>query len=139
MSEQLNKVEKEQMFEIVDEEHTQQAVIKVVGVGGGGGNAINHMIDKGLTGAEFIAMNTDAQALRSSKATVRLQLGASITHGLGAGANPEVGYKSALEDKENIRNILAGADVVFIAAGMGGGTGTVLHLLSRKWLVNLVL
>ncbi|WP_354623705.1 cell division protein FtsZ [Psychromonas sp. MME2] len=124
MSEQLNKVEKEQMFEIVDEEHTQQAVIKVVGVGGGGGNAINHMIDKGLTGAEFIAMNTDAQALRSSKATVRLQLGASITHGLGAGANPEVGYKSALEDKENIRNILAGADVVFIAAGMGGGTGT---------------
>lgn len=124
MSEQLNKVEKEQMFEIVDEEHKEQAIIKVVGVGGGGGNAINHMIDQGLTGAEFIAMNTDAQALRSSKADVRLQLGSAITNGLGAGANPEIGYKSALEDKENIRDLLAGADVVFIAAGMGGGTGT---------------
>ncbi|MCW8997074.1 MAG: cell division protein FtsZ [Psychromonas sp.] len=124
MSDNLNKVEKEQMFEIVDEEHTQQAVIKVVGVGGGGGNAINYMIDQGLTGAEFIAMNTDAQALRSSKADVRLQLGASITNGLGAGANPEIGYKSALEDKDKIRDMLDGADVVFIAAGMGGGTGT---------------
>ncbi|WP_019615025.1 cell division protein FtsZ [Psychromonas ossibalaenae] len=124
MSEDINKVEKEQMFEIVDEEHEQQAVIKVVGVGGGGGNAINYMIEQGLGGAEFIAMNTDAQALRSSKADVRLQLGASITNGLGAGANPEIGYKSALEDKENIREILTGADVVFIAAGMGGGTGT---------------
>ena len=125
MSDDLNnKVEKEQMFEIVDEEHTQQAIIKVVGVGGGGGNAINYMIEQGLTGAEFIAMNTDAQALRSSKADIRLQLGASITHGLGAGANPEVGYKSALEDKDKIKELLAGADVVFIAAGMGGGTGT---------------
>ena len=82
MSDNLNKVEKEQMFEIVDEEHTQQAIIKVVGVGGGGGNAINHMIEQGLTGAEFIAMNTDAQALRASKADIRLQLGASITNGL---------------------------------------------------------
>tara|TARA_R110001583_G_scaffold67490_7_gene192908 strand:- start:16263 stop:17447 length:1185 start_codon:yes stop_codon:yes gene_type:complete len=124
MSEELNKVEKDQMFEIVDEEHEQQAVIKVVGVGGGGGNAVNHMIDQGLTGAEFIVMNTDAQALRKSKASIRLQLGASITNGLGAGANPEVGYKSALEDKETIRELLTGADVVFIAAGMGGGTGT---------------
>ena len=125
MSDDLNnKVEKEQMFEIVDEEHTQQAIIKVFGVGGGGGNAINYMIEQGLTGAEFIAMNTDAQALRSSKADIRLQLGASITHGLGAGANPEVGYKSALEDKDKIKELLAGADVVFIAAGMGGGTGT---------------
>ena len=124
MSDNLNKVEKEQMFEIVDEDHTQQAIIKVVGVGGGGGNAINHMIAQGLTGAEFIAMNTDAQALRSSKADVRLQLGASITNGLGAGANPEIGYKSALEDKDKIKEILQGADVVFIAAGMGGGTGT---------------
>ena len=124
MSDNLNKVEKEQMFEIVDEEHTQQAVIKVVGVGGGGGNAVNYMIDQGLTGAEFIAMNTDAQALRSSKADVRLQIGASITNGLGAGANPEIGYKSALEDKDKIRELLDGADVVFIAAGMGGGTGT---------------
>ena len=124
MSDELNKVEKDQMFEIVDEEYEQQAVIKVVGVGGGGGNAVNHMIDHGLSGAEFIVMNTDAQALRKSKATVRLQLGASITNGLGAGANPEVGYKSALEDKETIREMLTGADVVFIAAGMGGGTGT---------------
>jgi len=125
MSDNLYKVEKEQMFEIVnDDEHQQQAVIKVVGVGGGGGNAINYMIEKGLTGAEFIAMNTDAQALRSSKADIRLQLGASITNGLGAGANPEIGYQSALEDKEKIREILTGADVVFIAAGMGGGTGT---------------
>ena len=124
MSDNLNKVEKEQMFEIVDEEYSQQAVIKVVGVGGGGGNAINYMIDQGLTGAEFIAMNTDAQALRSSKADIRLQIGASITNGLGAGANPEIGYKSALEDKDKIKELLAGADVVFIAAGMGGGTGT---------------
>ena len=124
MSDDLNTVEKEQMFEIVDEEYEQQAVIKVVGVGGGGGNAVNHMIDQGLTGAEFIVMNTDAQALRKSKATVRLQLGSTITNGLGAGANPEVGYKSALEDKETIREMLTGADVVFIAAGMGGGTGT---------------
>jgi len=124
MSDDLNTVDKEQMFEIVDEEYEQQAVIKVVGVGGGGGNAVNHMIDQGLTGAEFIVMNTDAQALRKSKATVRLQLGSTITNGLGAGANPEVGYKSALEDKETIREMLTGADVVFIAAGMGGGTGT---------------
>ena len=124
MSEDINKVEKEQMFEIVDEEYEQQAVIKVVGVGGGGGNAVNHMIDQGLSGAEFIVMNTDAQALRKSKATIRLQLGSTITNGLGAGANPEVGYKSALEDKETIREMLEGADVVFIAAGMGGGTGT---------------
>ena len=124
MSDDLYKVEKEQMFEIVDEEYEQQAIIKVVGVGGGGGNAVNHMIDQGLMGAEFIVMNTDAQALRKSKATIRLQLGASITNGLGAGANPEIGYKSALEDKETIREMLTGADVVFIAAGMGGGTGT---------------
>ena len=124
MSEKLNKVDKETMFEIVDEDHEQQALIKVVGVGGGGGNAVNHMIDQGLSGVEFITMNTDAQALRSSKAAIRLQLGASITNGLGAGANPEIGYKSALEDKENIRELLEGADVVFIAAGMGGGTGT---------------
>jgi len=125
MSQELNTVEEGQMFEIIDdEEHSAQAIIKVIGVGGGGGNAINYMIEKGLTGAEFIAMNTDAQALRSSKADTRLQLGASITNGLGAGANPEIGYKSALEDKERIRELVTGADVVFIAAGMGGGTGT---------------
>ena len=125
MSQQDNRVEESQMFEIIDDEdHSAQAIIKVIGIGGGGGNAINYMIEKGLTGAEFIAMNTDAQALRSSKADIRLQLGTNITNGLGAGANPEIGYKSALEDKERIREIVAGADVVFIAAGMGGGTGT---------------
>ena len=125
MSQEVNRVEESQMFEIIDDEdHSAQAVIKVIGIGGGGGNAINYMIEKGLTGAEFIAMNTDAQALRSSKADIRLQLGANITNGLGAGANPEIGYKSALEDKERIREIVTGADVVFIAAGMGGGTGT---------------
>ena len=125
MSQELNKVEESQMFEIIDDEdHSAQAIIKVIGVGGGGGNAINYMIEKGLSGAEFIAMNTDAQALRSSKADIRLQLGTNITNGLGAGANPEIGYKSALEDKERIRELVAGADVVFIAAGMGGGTGT---------------
>ncbi|TEW54917.1 cell division protein FtsZ [Psychromonas sp. RZ22] len=125
MSQEVNRVEESQMFEIIDdEEHSAQAIIKVIGIGGGGGNAINYMIEKGLTGAEFIAMNTDAQALRSSKADIRLQLGTNITNGLGAGANPEIGYKSALEDKERIREIVAGADVVFIAAGMGGGTGT---------------
>ncbi|MDA7746812.1 cell division protein FtsZ [Psychromonas sp.] len=125
MSQEVNRVEENQMFEIIDdEEHSAQAIIKVIGIGGGGGNAINYMIEKGLTGAEFIAMNTDAQALRSSKADIRLQLGANITNGLGAGANPEIGYKSALEDKERIREIVRGADVVFIAAGMGGGTGT---------------
>lgn len=125
MSEKVNRVEASQMFEIIDDEdYSAQAVIKVIGIGGGGGNAINYMIEKGLKGAEFIAMNTDAQALRSSKADIRLQIGAGITNGLGAGANPEIGYKSALEDKERIREIVAGADVVFIAAGMGGGTGT---------------
>ncbi|MEG3753312.1 cell division protein FtsZ [Psychromonas arctica] len=125
MSQEVNRVEENQMFEIIDDEdHSAQAIIKVIGIGGGGGNAINYMIEKGLTGAEFIAMNTDAQALRSSKADIRLQLGSNITNGLGAGANPEIGYKSALEDKERIREIVTGADVVFIAAGMGGGTGT---------------
>ncbi|MEL0629417.1 cell division protein FtsZ [Psychromonas aquatilis] len=125
MSQEVNRVEENQMFEIIDdEEHSAQAIIKVIGIGGGGGNAINYMIEKGLGGAEFIAMNTDAQALRSSRADIRLQLGTNITNGLGAGANPEIGYKSALEDKERIREIVTGADVVFIAAGMGGGTGT---------------
>ena len=125
MSQEVNRVEENQMFEIIDdEEHSAQAIIKVIGIGGGGGNAINYMIEKGLSGAEFIAMNTDAQALRSSKADIRLQLGENITNGLGAGANPEIGYKSALEDKERIREIVSGADVIFIAAGMGGGTGT---------------
>jgi cell division protein FtsZ len=100
------------------------ANIKVVGVGGGGGNAVNRMIDNNLQGVEFIAANTDCQALRSSKASVRLQIGSKLTKGLGAGANPDVGRNAALEDSEKILELLTGADMVFITAGLGGGTGT---------------
>src|SRR5262245_20834673 len=100
------------------------ARIKVVGVGGGGGNAVNTMISAGLPGVEFIAANTDAQALRSNLSPIRVQLGEKITKGLGAGANPQVGRKAAEEDMERIREYLTGADMVFITAGMGGGTGT---------------
>ncbi|HVY53040.1 MAG TPA: cell division protein FtsZ [Gammaproteobacteria bacterium] len=111
------------MFEIVDT-GPQNAVIKVVGVGGGGGNAIQHMMAGHIEGVEFICANTDAQALRNSTANTTIQLGDSITRGLGAGANPEVGRRAAEEDREKIKEILSGADMVFIAAGMGGGTGT---------------
>ena len=100
------------------------ASIKVVGIGGGGGNAINTMIASGLPGIEFVAANTDVQALRASLAPVKLQLGERLTKGLGAGANPDVGREAALEDSERLREVLAGADMVFITAGMGGGTGT---------------
>jgi cell division protein FtsZ len=100
------------------------ARIKVVGVGGGGGNAVNTMISAGLPGVEFIAANTDAQALRSNLSPIKVQLGEKITKGLGAGANPQVGRKAAEEDMERIREHLTGADMVFITAGMGGGTGT---------------
>ena len=100
------------------------ARIKVIGVGGGGGNAVNTMISAGLPGVEFIAANTDAQALRANLAPVKVQLGEKITKGLGAGANPQIGKKSAEEDIERIREYLNGADMVFITAGMGGGTGT---------------
>ena len=100
------------------------ANIKVVGVGGGGGNAVNRMIANNLQGVEFIAANTDCQALRSSKAAVRLQIGSKLTKGLGAGANPDVGRNAALEDSEKILELLSGADMVFITAGLGGGTGT---------------
>jgi len=102
----------------------QLAVIKVIGVGGGGNNAVNRMIEHGVQGVEFIAVNTDAQALNLSKAEVRLQIGAKLTRGLGAGANPEVGKKAAEESKEQIEEALRGADMVFVTAGMGGGTGT---------------
>jgi len=111
------------MFEIVDSA-PQSAVIKVVGVGGGGGNAVQHMVVNNVEGVEFIAANTDAQALKALGARTLLQLGGSITRGLGAGANPEVGRAAAIEDKERIAEVLAGADMVFITAGMGGGTGT---------------
>ncbi|MCW1926859.1 cell division protein FtsZ [Bhargavaea beijingensis] len=100
------------------------AVIKVIGVGGGGNNAVNRMIEHGVQGVEFIAVNTDAQALKLSQAEVTLQIGEKLTRGLGAGANPEVGKKAAEESKEQIEEALRGADMVFVTAGMGGGTGT---------------
>jgi cell division protein FtsZ len=111
------------MFELVDSIQ-QSAVIKVIGVGGGGGNAVKHMIASKVDGVEFICANTDAQALKDIDARTVLQLGNSMTKGLGAGANPEVGRQAALEDRERIAEVLRGADMVFIAAGMGGGTGT---------------
>lgn len=102
----------------------QLAVIKVIGVGGGGNNAVNRMIEHGVQGVDFITVNTDAQALNLSKAEVRLQIGSKLTRGLGAGANPEVGKKAAEESREQIEEVLRGADMVFVTAGMGGGTGT---------------
>ncbi len=111
------------MFEIMDTQ-TQDAVIKVIGVGGCGGNAVDHMIDFGVQGVEFICVNTDAQALQRNKAKIQLQLGTGVTRGLGAGANPEVGREAALEDRERIAELIEGADMLFITAGMGGGTGT---------------
>ncbi|GAK14519.1 cell division protein FtsZ [Geomicrobium sp. JSM 1781026] len=102
----------------------QLAQIKVIGVGGGGSNAVNRMIENGLQGVEFIAVNTDAQALQLSQAETKLQLGGKLTRGLGAGANPDIGKKAAEESKEQIEESLTGADMVFITAGMGGGTGT---------------
>jgi len=111
------------MFELM-ESHSEEAVIKVIGVGGGGGNAIEHMVAQNIEGVEFIAINTDAQVLRSSSANVTLQIGSGVTKGLGAGANPNIGRQAAEEDRETIRQALEGADMVFITAGMGGGTGT---------------
>ncbi len=111
------------MFEIMDTQ-TQEAVIKVIGVGGCGGNAVDHMIASGLGGVEFICANTDAQALKRNQAGVTVQLGSAITKGLGAGANPAVGREAALEDRERIAELIEGADMLFITAGMGGGTGT---------------
>ena len=111
------------MFELV-ENYTPSAEIKVIGVGGGGGNAVAQMIDAGIEGVEFIAANTDAQALRQFKGRTLLQIGSSVTKGLGAGANPEVGRQAALEDRDRIIEMITGADMVFITAGMGGGTGT---------------
>ena len=111
------------MFELVDN-IPQNAVIKVIGVGGGGGNAVNHMLNSQVEGVDFVVANTDAQALKNLNARTLLQLGTGITKGLGAGANPEVGRQAALEDRERIAEVLTGADMVFITAGMGGGTGT---------------
>jgi cell division protein FtsZ len=111
------------MFEF-DESIDQGAKIKVIGVGGGGGNAVNTMISCNIHGVDFIVANTDVQALRMSKAPVKLQIGGQSTKGLGAGANPEMGKQAASEDRERIAEALSGADMVFVAAGLGGGTGT---------------
>jgi len=111
------------MFEF-DANIEQLAKIKVIGVGGGGNNAVNRMIEDGVEGVEFIAFNTDAQALKQSKAGITMQIGASLTRGLGAGANPEIGKRAVEESKDQIEEVLAGADMVFVTAGMGGGTGT---------------
>ena len=111
------------MFELIDK-LAPNAVIKVIGVGGGGGNAVAHMLDANIDGVEFVVANTDAQAMSSCGSRTHLQLGGNVTKGLGAGANPEVGRQAALEDRERIEAMLEGADMVFITAGMGGGTGT---------------
>ncbi len=111
------------LYELEDMQ-TQEAVIKVIGVGGCGGNAVDHMINRGMTGVEFLAVNTDAQALKRNLAPVQLQIGGNVTKGLGAGAKPEVGREAALEDRERIAELIDGADMLFITAGMGGGTGT---------------
>ncbi len=111
------------MFELMDA-YSQNAVIKVIGVGGGGGNAVSHMVKSSIEGVDFVCANTDAQALKNTEVRTVLQIGANITKGLGAGADPEVGYQAAVEDRERIQELLAGSDMVFITAGMGGGTGT---------------
>lgn len=111
------------MFELIDT-YEQGAVIKVVGVGGGGGNAVQHMVANKIEGVDFICANTDAQALKNTEAKTVLQLGSNMTKGLGAGANPEVGREAAMEDRERIEEVIEGADMLFITAGMGGGTGT---------------
>jgi len=111
------------MFELMDTQ-AQSAIIKVVGVGGGGGNAVEHMLLQDIDGVDFICANTDAQALKKSGARTVLQLGGAVTKGLGAGANPEIGRQAAIEDRDRIAEVLEGADMVFITAGMGGGTGT---------------
>ena len=112
------------MFEIIDQPTQEGAVIKVIGIGGCGGNAVEHMIARGLSDVEFLCANTDAQALKRSTAPAQLQLGAALTRGLGAGARPEIGRDAAMEDRDRIAEMIDGADMLFITAGMGGGTGT---------------
>lgn len=112
------------MFEIIDEAPEEGAVIKVIGVGGCGGNAVEHMITRGLSGVDFMCANTDAQALKRSTARTQLQLGSTLTRGLGAGARPEIGRDAAMEDRDRVAGMIEGADMLFITAGMGGGTGT---------------
>jgi len=111
------------MFELMDA-YSQNAIIKVIGVGGGGGNAVTHMMKSGIEGVEFICANTDAQALQNTRVRTSLQIGCNITKGLGAGANPDVGRQAAMEDRDRIIEVIEGSDMLFITAGMGGGTGT---------------
>jgi cell division protein FtsZ len=111
------------MFELMDA-YSQSAVIKVIGVGGGGGNAVSHMVTSGIEGVDFICVNTDSQALKASKIKTSLQIGSNITKGLGAGADPDVGRQAAVEDRDRIIELIEGCDMLFITAGMGGGTGT---------------
>ncbi len=111
------------MFELMDG-YSQTAVIKVLGIGGGGGNAVAHMVRAGIDGVDFICANTDAQALKGAKVKTGLQIGCNITKGLGAGANPEIGRQAAMEDRDRIQEVIEGADMLFITAGLGGGTGT---------------
>ena len=111
------------MFELMDA-HSESAVIKVIGVGGGGGNAVAHMVDTGIEGVDFICANTDSQALKGSRVRTSLQIGCNITKGLGAGASPDIGRQAAMEDRDRILEVIEGADMLFITAGMGGGTGT---------------
>ncbi|MFZ9303977.1 MAG: cell division protein FtsZ [Steroidobacteraceae bacterium] len=111
------------MFELMDS-YTQSAVIKVLGVGGGGGNAVSHMVQSGIEGVDFMCVNTDAQALKNSNVKTALQIGSNITKGLGAGANPDIGRQAAMEDRDRIIELIEGCDMLFITAGMGGGTGT---------------
>lgn len=111
------------MFELMDA-HSQSAVIKVIGVGGGGGNAVAHMVNTGIEGVDFVCINTDAQALNIARVRTALQIGCNITKGLGAGADPEVGRQAAMEDRDRILEVIEGADMLFITAGMGGGTGS---------------
>ena len=111
------------MFELMDA-HSSTAIIKVIGVGGGGGNAVGHMVDNGIEGVDFICTNTDSQALKGSRVRTSLQIGCNITKGLGAGADPDIGRQAAMEDRDRILEVIEGADMLFITAGMGGGTGT---------------
>ncbi|MDG1865296.1 MAG: cell division protein FtsZ [Woeseiaceae bacterium] len=111
------------MFELMDA-HSQSAIIKVIGVGGGGGNAVSHMVNAGIEGVDFVCANTDAQALNTARVKTALQIGCNITKGLGAGADPDIGRQAAMEDRDRIVEVIEGADMLFITAGMGGGTGT---------------
>ena len=116
-----------------EEAAIQNARMKVVGVGGGGGNAVNRMIDEELEGVEFISVNTDAQALKNSRSQIKIQIGKKLTRGLGAGARPEIGRQAIEENKDEVARAIEGADLVFITAGMGGGTGTGAAPVIARW------